>query len=147
MGPELLNPESFGLRQSRPTRESDCYALGMVIYKVLSGNHPFFPRSGPIIMMDILNDERPRRPEGDEGELFTDDVWGMLELCWKRQPSARASVKAVLRCLEGTLGGPGFLADEGVEEYTEDESDTIMHNSSEYVFSVPPRTSDLTHNR
>jgi hypothetical protein len=37
MSPELLNPEMFGIPESegdRPTRQSDCYALGMVIYEV-----------------------------------------------------------------------------------------------------------------
>jgi serine/threonine protein kinase len=37
MSPELLDPEMFGILPSegdRPTRQSDCYALGMVIYEV-----------------------------------------------------------------------------------------------------------------
>ena len=37
MSPELLDPELFGIPQlegDRPTRQSDCYALGMVIYEV-----------------------------------------------------------------------------------------------------------------
>ena len=37
MSPELLYPERFGMPESennRPTRQSDCYALGMVIYEV-----------------------------------------------------------------------------------------------------------------
>jgi len=37
MSPELLDPERFGVTESegnRPTRQSDCYALGMVIYEV-----------------------------------------------------------------------------------------------------------------
>ena len=37
MSPELLYPEGFGIPQSegnRPTRQSDCYAFGMVIYEV-----------------------------------------------------------------------------------------------------------------
>ena len=37
MSPEFLDPERFGILGSeggRPTRESDCYALGMVIYEV-----------------------------------------------------------------------------------------------------------------
>jgi hypothetical protein len=37
MSPELLHPEMFGVPQSednKPTRQSDCYALGMVIYEV-----------------------------------------------------------------------------------------------------------------
>jgi len=37
MAPELLHPEGCGIPESeenRPTRQSDCYALGMVIYEV-----------------------------------------------------------------------------------------------------------------
>lgn len=34
MSPELLDPERFGASDDRPTKESDCYALGMVIYEV-----------------------------------------------------------------------------------------------------------------
>jgi len=37
MSPELLHPERFEMPESednRPTRQSDCYALGMVIYEV-----------------------------------------------------------------------------------------------------------------
>ena len=37
MSPELLDPERFGVQGSeadRPTRRSDCYAMGMVIYEV-----------------------------------------------------------------------------------------------------------------
>jgi hypothetical protein len=37
MSPELLDPELFDIPQSegdRPTKQSDCYALGMVIYEV-----------------------------------------------------------------------------------------------------------------
>jgi len=33
MSPELLYPQRFD-SDGRPTRESDCYALGMVIYEV-----------------------------------------------------------------------------------------------------------------
>ena len=33
MSPELLDPAHFG-RNGRLTRESDCYALGMVVYEV-----------------------------------------------------------------------------------------------------------------
>ena len=37
MSPELLHPERFEIPESednRPTRQSDCFALGMVIYEV-----------------------------------------------------------------------------------------------------------------
>jgi len=44
MSPELLDPERFGMPESennRPTRQSDCYALGMVIYEVCAHTSTF----------------------------------------------------------------------------------------------------------
>ena len=35
MSLELLDPERFGISNGRPTKRSDCYALGMAVYKVL----------------------------------------------------------------------------------------------------------------
>ena len=34
MSPELLDPGRFEITDCRPTKQSDCYALGMVIYEV-----------------------------------------------------------------------------------------------------------------
>ena len=36
MSPELIVPEEFGADDDRPTKKSDCYALGMVVYEVCS---------------------------------------------------------------------------------------------------------------
>ena len=105
MSPELLNPEGFNM-EGRPTKESDCYALGMVIYEVLSGRAPFAPENAPPVIWKVLNGQRPERPKEKEGALFTDDLWEILGLCWKQQPGERTSAKAVLRCLEKTSSLP-----------------------------------------
>ena len=34
MSPELIDPSGFGVEGKRPTKMSDCYAFGMVIYEV-----------------------------------------------------------------------------------------------------------------
>ena len=93
--PELLDPPSFGLEEILPTRESDCYALGMVIYEVLSGKAPFSPSVAPFLK--VLGGERPERPHG----VVTDGIWEMLQYCWKAQPRDRITAKAVLLGLEG----------------------------------------------
>jgi len=49
MSPELLDPERFGMPKSegnRPTRQSDCYALGMVIYEVSIDASKFVAANG-----------------------------------------------------------------------------------------------------
>ena len=53
MSPELLDPLRFG-SSGRSTRESDCYALGMVVYEV--------SRLHPIAMaphLPVLGSDRP----------------------------------------------------------------------------------------
>jgi len=101
MGPELLNPEQFGMKDNKPTKESDCYALGMTILEVLSGQVPFTPFRDPAIMLKVIKGERPGRPKGTKGEWFTDDLWRTLEWCWLPQAEDRPDVEAVLKCLEG----------------------------------------------
>ena len=102
MSPELLDPGQFGLKDNCPTKESDCYALGMVIYEVLSGQAPLSQHKGAIvIILKVVAGERPERPGGTQAMWFTDSLWGMLERCWKPQPRDRPSLKTLLQCLEG----------------------------------------------
>jgi len=101
MSPELLDPGRFGLEESRPTKESDCYALGMVIYEILAGLKPYAPNQDSALARKVLEGERPGRPRGDRGRLFTDGIWITVQLCWKPQPSDRINAKSVLLNLEG----------------------------------------------
>ena len=100
MGPELFNPENFGVKDSRPTKRSDCYAVGMLIYEVLSGKVPFSRYHGPAVVVKIFKGERPERPQGAGGTWFTNEVWGTLKRCWKPTPCDRPEIEDVLQCLE-----------------------------------------------
>jgi serine/threonine protein kinase len=95
MSPELIDPEQFGLENSRPTESSDCYALGMVIYETISGNLPFHKDTDLTVFAKVIQGKRPLRGAG-----FRSDLWRMLERCWDSQPSVRPTIEDVLRCLE-----------------------------------------------
>ena len=97
MGPELLWPEEFNLKDSRPTKASDCYALGMVILEVLSGKVPFAGDGNCSVMRKVTSGERPKRPQA---AWFTDDVWEILEHCWVPKPQDRPKLEVVHQCLE-----------------------------------------------
>ena len=129
MSPELLDPGRFGLKDSRSTRESDCYALGMVVYEVLSGRSPFAQCGTGTVIMKVLDGERPARPQGVEGARFTDVLWEMLERCWKPRPHDRPSVEAVLECLEGRSSGPP-IGDRNTDVQANDCSDPTTANTS-----------------
>ena len=100
MSPELLHPGKFGLEGVRPTKLSDCYGLGMVAYEVLSGHAPLHQYHEVAVIWRMIQGERPERPQGPKGALFTDDVWGVLECCWAQQPSERPSIVDVLQYFE-----------------------------------------------
>ena len=100
MSPELLDPESCGPKAGCPTKRSDCYALGMVIYEVLSGKIPFSQYRGFAVIGKVIKGERPRRPEGAIGTWFTDEIWGVVENCWEHIPHDRPRIGDVLQCLE-----------------------------------------------
>ena len=140
MSPELIDPERFGLKKTRPTKESDCYALGMVIYEVLSGQTPFAPWKAPLVIQRVLEGQRPGRPEREEGTPFTDGIWEMLERCWKPQPNERISAEVVLQHLEGS---PSPLQPDvgGIEEPDNDERSYFTADDSSvfYLFRLGSR--------
>ena len=95
MSPELIVPEEFGFEKYRATVSSDCYALGMVVYEVISGNIPFHKSTKFGASLKVLRGERPHRGSG-----FTESLWKMLEWCWTSHPDDRPNVESVLQCLE-----------------------------------------------
>ena len=97
MSPELLRPRSFGFEDSRLSKESDCYALGMVILEVLSGQAPFANDNAIGVMRKVINGKHPERPKE---AWFTDHLWGTLEQCWSSRPGRRPTAEAVLERLE-----------------------------------------------
>ena len=95
-----LEPFDSEAQDRHPTKHLDCYALGMVIYEVLSLRTPFSEDQNVVGFEKVLRRVRPERPEGADGVWFTDDMWGALEHCWMPEPWDRSSAECVLRCLE-----------------------------------------------
>ena len=131
MSPELLDPDQFGFKNGRPTKESDCYALGMVILEVLSSQVPFTCLKDPTVMRKVLEGEHPGRPQGVEGVSFTDDLWEMLKLCWSTQPGDRPSIETVLGCLEQVTSTwkplPPNVGDDSQTDTDDKSSSTRSH--------------------
>ena len=132
MSPELLDPDQFGFEHGRSTKESDRYALGMVILEVLTSQVPFAHYKDFIVMRKVIDGERPGRPQGPEAVWFTDDVWGTLERCWSPQPKARPTAEIVLERLEqgSAAWQPLFLGADG--EFQADSDDESVLTVSDY---------------
>ena len=132
MSPELLDPERFGSKSGRPTKESDCYALGMVILEILTGKAPFPRCSNLVVMRKIIEGEHPGKPKGPEAAWFTDDLWGTLKRCWSHKPKLRPTVEGVLEYLEhglATWEPLSLSADSDSQvESDSDSASTISHH-------------------
>ena len=100
MSPELSHPKELEIATYNPTESSDCYALGMVIYEVLSGQKPFSGYKLKTVHAMIHKGERPVRPQGAEGRWFTDDIWKILKRCWEPHQSDRPRARDILQFFE-----------------------------------------------
>ena len=101
MSPELIAPEKFGTKTSRPTRASDCYSLGTAVYETVSESIPFHEVHHWAIYGKVAEGKHPSR-----GVCFTDDLWNVMEQCWMSHPDRRPSVECVLECLKTlSIGG------------------------------------------
>lgn len=115
-----MDPELYGMKKSRPTNKSDCYALGMVIYEILGGCTPYDMINSFAILRKVLAGGRPKRPEGEAGKRFTPSIWGAVELCWRHHPHERPEAEAVLLALEGK---PYQVNPHEVNKYEESDVD------------------------
>ena len=116
MSPELLDPDLLKISDGRPTKQSDCYALGMVVYEVhadvifptstevrfvyhqvLCGEVPYWEITNEAgVMLAITRGDRPQKPEAMENLGFTNQLWELVEQCWSADTSARPDVRTIL---------------------------------------------------
>ena len=125
MSPELISPQEFGCKKSRPTRSSDCYALGMVIYETISGKLPFYKYTDYMVFLKVTKGERPSREA-----RFSEGLWEMLERCWTPYPEDRPRIKDILWCLGVAPTSSGTLSLDSDEEIEMGSDDWGSSSSS-----------------
>ena len=118
MSPELVTPEPPGSEKNRPTKSSDCYALGMVIYETIGGQVPFHEHADLTVFVKVMKGDYPTR-----GVKFTESLWKMLESCWDFRPDARPGIEDVLFCLEASSGSSELPSPGSSGEMETDDDD------------------------
>lgn len=146
MSPELIAPQRFGFKGSYPTKSSDCYALGMVIYETISGKLPFHNDTDIEVSLKVIGGERPPWKT-----KFSESLWKMLGRCWVSNPDYRPSIEDVLQCLKMASESP-LQHSVGSDKEVEVDYDCWDWDSSEEssngagdVITTAVRSVDQTH--
>ncbi|KAF9449619.1 kinase-like protein [Macrolepiota fuliginosa MF-IS2] len=72
----------------------DVWSFGMTALHVFTGNKPFdHIHVTPTVLMNITAGAIPQRPAM---EVIDDDLWEILQNCWKFDPSMRPSMDSIL---------------------------------------------------
>ena len=114
--PELQRPDEYGMSKVVATKPSDIYGMGMVVYEVsycnpfvllwylisaqvLAREVPFGEYPDLVVLTEIQNGKRPRRPVNEASPGITDSIWMLLEQCWDWDPAYRPNSTHVLNTI------------------------------------------------
>jgi len=127
--PELLYNHGDS-EPASPTAESDTYAFACVCFEIFAGECPFGKfKDGAVVMEVVVKKRRPARPINSATGLGLDNnIWSLMEDCWKERPDDRPSMKDVLAQL--TDGIP-FLSDDDESVLSGTSSDGTMSDELE----------------
>ncbi|KAH9832157.1 kinase-like domain-containing protein [Rhodofomes roseus] len=97
--PEILDPESAGLEKARPSKASDVFSTGMVMWEVFAGRVPFhqYPLEANVLYR-VLAGSRPNRPNAAQVGL-SDLVWQWMQRCWDADALRRPCIGDVVSFL------------------------------------------------
>ncbi|KLO13904.1 hypothetical protein SCHPADRAFT_341846 [Schizopora paradoxa] len=115
MAPELFYPVWFvkgNFTISRPSAETNVWALGMVIHELLTGDVPFseIKKDGNVIMA-IMDGEVPKTWRS--ASAYSTILQDIASRCWKQVPAERLSIDSVLSELNAAFAADATAITEG----------------------------------
>lgn len=98
--PELLDTIVQDSDMIERTRGMDVYSFSMIIYYVLTGQHPFGSVESCLVMNKYLNGERPRIDKydfADTADMMTllQSVTHLMKECWNENPRSRPKAQSI----------------------------------------------------
>ena len=68
-----------------------------ILLQCYTCQHPFYDiLRDHTVTMKVMKGERPHRPTPDMGRTMSNGMWGLVEACWKQDPSERLQMVDVV---------------------------------------------------
>ncbi|KIM92438.1 hypothetical protein PILCRDRAFT_762509 [Piloderma croceum F 1598] len=110
-----MAPELYTSGMSRRTTASDVYAFGCLCLESYTGAPPFKDIRDGAVILKVIQGERPQRPTPEMSRPMSDELWDLVNLCWKHNPDGRPKMNDVKYALKDgrhafpTIGSPSSL--------------------------------------
>ena len=78
------------------------------MYQTYTGRPPFASAAqDSSAILQVLEGSRPDRPDFDDevGVVMSDDMWDIVEACWRQNPADRLSITDVVRLMQSWTSG------------------------------------------
>lgn len=106
MAPEIVEGKS-------PSKASDVYSFAMSVLEMLTEKAPLYELKRDIAIIRAMAKDgpiRPKRPtEPEVVRWLTNELWGLLELCWAKTDHARPTMEDLMRDLR-EISNPLIMA-------------------------------------
>ncbi|KAJ7575964.1 kinase-like domain-containing protein [Mycena floridula] len=91
--PEVLLPTAS---QQKPHPSRDIYAYGCTALEIYTKRPPFHSYyHDAMIFTDLIAGKRPERPTQEEAPCLTNNVWQLIEQCWRQDASTRPQAREI----------------------------------------------------
>ncbi|KAG1851145.1 hypothetical protein F4604DRAFT_1308269 [Suillus subluteus] len=148
-------PEIVGIERDpeKPSFKSDIYALGGVMFFIISGNVPWKEKNSVQICIALSHKVEHPRPD-----KILDDHWASIQKCWSWDPENRPDAAEVIECITpkniiifgergaGKSSVINLLAGRQVAETSSGQNSPTLHYDAYGVTidNVPYRVYDTT---
>ncbi|KAJ3504599.1 hypothetical protein NLJ89_g7855 [Agrocybe chaxingu] len=79
------------------TKACDAYSFGGIVHEIISGHLPYY--DVPTDHMVLVHKTMHTRPARPPCELLTDEIWDLIQLCWRDEPAWRPEATQISRKL------------------------------------------------
>jgi len=67
------------------------------LFQSHTGKYPFHDIARDVtVILKVMIAERPTRPTADMGRMMSDELWNLVEVCWKQDPAERPEMVDVV---------------------------------------------------